>query len=131
MTVSCQSQKNESTNDPVNINEAIDSSNRWLSLVDSNDFGKSWENASELFRNSVSKDDWIKALEGIRTPLGRIIKRDIDSKEYRTSLPGAPEGEYVVITYKTEFENKGNSIETVTPMKDKDGKWRVSGYFIR
>ncbi|MGB6002321.1 MAG: DUF4019 domain-containing protein, partial [Thermoanaerobaculia bacterium] len=27
--------------------------------------------------------------------------------------------------------NKTTAIETVTPMKDEDGKWRVSGYFIR
>jgi hypothetical protein len=47
------------------------------------------------------------------------------------SLPGAPDGEYVVIQFKTAFENKKFAIETVTPMLDGDGKWRVSGYFIR
>jgi hypothetical protein len=29
------------------------------------------------------------------------------------------------------FENKKAAIETVTPMHDKDGKWKVSGYYIR
>ncbi len=48
-----------------------------------------------------------------------------------TSLPGAPDGEYVVISYETSFTNKKSAIETVTPMLDKDGKWRVSGYFIK
>lgn len=27
--------------------------------------------------------------------------------------------------------NKKSAIETVTPMMDKDGKWRVSGYYIK
>ncbi len=49
----------------------------------------------------------------------------------RTSLPGAPDGEYVVIQYRSEFENKSNAVETVTPMRDADGEFRVSGYFIR
>ncbi|MEW6571079.1 MAG: DUF4019 domain-containing protein [Nitrospirota bacterium] len=53
------------------------------------------------------------------------------SKQYTTSLPGAPDGEYVVLRYKTVFENKKSSIEIVTPMLDKDGKWRVSGYYIK
>jgi hypothetical protein len=45
-------------------------------------------------------------------------------------LPGAPEGEYVVIQYETQFEHKAGAIETVTPLREKDGSWRVSGYFI-
>ena len=48
-----------------------------------------------------------------------------------SSIPGAPDGEYVVIQFKTSFENKKSGIETVTPMLDKDGKWRVSGYYIK
>jgi hypothetical protein len=47
------------------------------------------------------------------------------------SLPGAPDGEYVVIQYRTSFENKNDAIETVTPMKDTDGTWRVSGYYVK
>jgi hypothetical protein len=53
------------------------------------------------------------------------------TKNYKTSLPGAPDGEYVVIQFGTSFENKKTAIETVTPMLDKDGKWRVSGYYIK
>ena len=50
---------------------------------------------------------------------------------YTTNLPGAPDGEYVVIQYKTSFQNKASAIETVTPMRDPDGVYRVSGYYIR
>jgi hypothetical protein len=53
------------------------------------------------------------------------------SASYQTSLPGAFDGEYVVIQFETSFENKKSAVETVTPMKDKDGRWRVSGYFIK
>ena len=51
--------------------------------------------------------------------------------EYQTSLPGAPDGQYVVIQFKTSFENKRSAVETVTPMFGKDQRWRVSGYYIR
>ncbi len=46
-------------------------------------------------------------------------------------MPGAPDGEYVVIQYDSSFEHKQAAVETVTPMLDKDGKWRVSGYYIK
>jgi hypothetical protein len=45
--------------------------------------------------------------------------------------PGAPDGEYVVIQFETSFEKKKSSIETITPIKEKDGSWRVSGYYIK
>jgi hypothetical protein len=37
----------------------------------------------------------------------------------------------VVIQFDTRFENRPLSMETVTPMREKDGSWKVSGYFIR
>ena len=51
--------------------------------------------------------------------------------QYAESLPGAPDGEYVVILFKTSFEGKAEAVETVTPMRDADGEWRVAGYYIR
>jgi hypothetical protein len=42
-----------------------------------------------------------------------------------------PKGEYVILQYKTEFAGRGKVIETITSMLDKDGKWRVSGYFVK
>ena len=59
------------------------------------------------------------------------MSRQVISTKYATSLPGAPDGEYVVIQFKTSFENKASAVETVTPMKDPDGEWRVGGYFIK
>jgi hypothetical protein len=40
-------------------------------------------------------------------------------------------GEYVVLQFETSFTNAPGMIETVTPMLDKDGKRKVSGYFVR
>jgi hypothetical protein len=60
-----------------------------------------------------------------------VASRKVKSKSYKTSLPGAPDGEYVVIEFETSFEHKKSSIETVTPMVEKDGNWRVSGYYIK
>ena len=50
---------------------------------------------------------------------------------YQTELPNVPKGEYVVLQYKTAMAGGGAVIETITPMLNKDGKWRVSGYFIK
>lgn len=37
----------------------------------------------------------------------------------------------VVIQFDATFERKAQAVETVTPMLDKDGQWKVSGYYIK
>ena len=110
---------------------AVEAAHAWLGTVDAGEYEKSWEDAAVYFRNAISKDNWIKALNGVRPPLGDLMSRELKSAVYTTALPGAPDGEYVVIQFVTVFANKQQAIETVTPMKDPDGAWRVSGYFIK
>ena len=104
---------------------------QWLTLIDSAGYAASWEQAAGLFKAAVSEQDWEKAIQGVRNPLGAVKSRKLKSAQFTTSLPGAPDGEYVVIQFETQFENKASAVETVTPLKDKDGVWRVSGYYIK
>jgi hypothetical protein len=110
---------------------ALSSAETWLSLVDEGKYAESWNEAAGYFKGAVKQEQWQEMLKAARKPLGKVISREVKSKSYHTSLPGAPDGEYVVIQFDTSFENKKSAIETVTPTKDKDGKWRVSGYFIK
>ena len=111
--------------------EGITASNAWLKVVDAKRYGDSWEQACAYFRGLVPKEQWERQVAGVRAPLGPVLSREVTSAEYMTKLPGAPDGEYVVIQYRTKFQNKGDAIETVTPMRDPDGVFRVSGYYIR
>ena len=103
----------------------------WLAFVDKSDFAASWENAATPFKSAVTKTDWAKALTSTRGQFGKLLSRKLKSSTYTTTLPGAPDGKYVVLQYDTSFVNKQSAVETVTPMLDKDGQWRVSGYFVR
>ena len=102
----------------------------WLELVDSGQYRASWDKAATPFKMQVSSDQWEKAVQSARRPLGALVSRRFASSHYTTTLPGAPDGEYVVLQFETKFENKASATETVTPMLD-DGAWRVSGYYIR
>jgi hypothetical protein len=102
----------------------------WLSLVDSGKYGESWSTASSVFKSAVSREKWEATIRGVRESLGKPSPRTLSSATYTTSLPGAPDGEYVVIQYQTSFEHKRSAVETITPMKD-GGAWKVSGYYVR
>ena len=121
----------DSKPDERQVEQAVDAAEKWLKLVDDGDYGKSWDEAAGYFKKAVSKDQWQSSLAAVRVPLGKVISRKVKSKRYTKRLPGAPDGEYVVIEFDTSFENKSSAIETVTPMLDKDGLWRVSGYYIK
>ncbi|UCH41122.1 MAG: DUF4019 domain-containing protein [Gammaproteobacteria bacterium] len=103
---------------------------KWLALVDGGQYQESWERAASLFKQQVNAEQWSQALAAARTPLGALVSRQLLSAAYETSLPGAPDGEYVILQFQTRFKNKKSAIETVTPMMD-NGNWRVSGYYIR
>ena len=107
------------------------SAQAWLALVDDGKYGESWDAASAYFRSAMSKAKWESALDEARRPLGRVLSRKLRGAKAMTDPPGAPAGEYVVIQYDTSFANRASAVETITPMKEKDGSWRVSGYYIK
>lgn len=110
--------------------DADQAAGKWLALVDGEQYSESWNRAATLFKQQVSADQWLQAIGAARKPLGSMISRKLVSATYATSLPGAPDGEYVVLQYQTRFQFKASAIETVTPMLD-DNRWRVSGYYVR
>jgi len=110
---------------------AQQSADAWLALVDSGKYAESWQEASQLFKAAVTKEQWQSKLRASRDPFGKMLTRKLKSATYTKTLPGAPDGEYVVIQYESSFEHKQSAVETVTPMLDKDGQWRVSGYYIK
>ena len=107
------------------------SAEQWLALVDVGNYAESWKTAAGYFQTAVSQDQWEHSIVAVRKPLGDLVSRKFKSAKYTKSLPGAPDGEYVVLQFDTSFANKKEAVETVTPLLDKDGKWKVSGYYIK
>lgn len=110
---------------------ALEVAGAWLQLIDGGKYSESWDEFAEYVKALVNREQWQKTFQGVRQPLGKLVSRELKSTSYTTSAPGAPDGQYVIIQYETSFENKKSAIETVTPMLDKDGKWKVSGYYIK
>ena len=107
------------------------SAQEWLVIIDNAKYINSWSIAAPYFQNTITVEQWETTLQGFRQPLGKTISREITSQQYATSLPGTPDGEYVVMQYQTSFEHKQSALETVTSMLEADGTWKVAGYFIK
>ena len=113
------------------VAKAKESAASWLALVDAGNAQASWSQAASYFRHAVAEDQWARAMQAVRAPLGRLESRKLLSATPKKQLPGAPDGDYVVIQYQSRFGHKANAVETVTPMREPDGTWKVVGYFVK
>ena len=113
------------------IDRAQEAAQNWLELVDNSEYRTSWSQAASYFKNIITDEQWDRTLQGLRQPLGRVISREVTSRQYSNSLPGSPDGEYVVNKYQTSFEHKQSAVETVTLILEQPDLWKVAGYFIK
>ena len=103
----------------------------WLSHVDTGDYARSWREASAYFQGAITEQAWVALLNGVRTPLGQLLSRQLTQVQHTTSMQGAPDGDYVVMQFDTRFEHKQAAVETVTFLQEKKGEWKAAGYYIK
>ena len=110
--------------------DATNAAKAWLALVDQGNYAKSWSESSSLMQAGISQDGWTNAAKPVHENLGAVVSREPAGVEMMKSLPGAPDGQYAIVHFKTRFEKKADGEETVTMMMDR-GKWKAAGYFIK
>lgn len=103
----------------------------WLALLDDAKYPEAWTGAAKIIQTLVPLERWNTAMAAVRLPLGKVQSRTLESAKFSTSMPGAPDGEYVTLRYATVFAHQSSAIETVTPMRETDGTWKVSGYYVK
>lgn len=103
---------------------------RWLASLDANNFEACWNGLAPAVKGQVAKADFDGSLSAVREQYGSVRTRHPSKVTFTHAMPGAPDGDYVVLQYDTEFSKGARAVETVIPMRTADG-WKVSGYFVR
>lgn len=109
---------------------AVESARAWVKLLDAQNWNESWSQAGAYFQSKISADKWASTIESVRGPLGAVSQREVKGILRTQSLPNAPEGDYRIIKFHTDFAENPDSVETVVMQKD-GSAWKVVGYFIR
>ncbi|WP_395615748.1 DUF4019 domain-containing protein [Sphingorhabdus sp.] len=115
---------------PAPVSPELTVADGWLSLLDANSWSASWNDTGKLFRSQLTQEQWVKTVQSVREPLGTVVSRVVNGSSKSKSLPGAPDGEYEILQYRTVFSKKADTIETVILARE-DDKWKIVGYFIR
>ena len=103
----------------------------WLTLVDRGDAEASHAKAGECFRAAMPVATWARGLAKERGSRGALLQRTSVSTTFDPKVAGMPSGDFALLLYRTSFAQQATASETVTLEREKDGAWRVVGYFIR
>ncbi len=101
---------------------------RWLKATDAGNYAEAWELSSNIFRFTVTREQWIKAQEKLRRPLGAVISRQLMNQRPAKDPQHLPAGDYMVLFYKTVFQNRPGAKELITMVLSTDDQWKVLTY---
>ncbi len=102
----------------------------FLGYLDQGRFADSYAYTSMLIRTQLDRDAFSTQIQKTRVNTGALQSRELIDSAYSTTVPGAPEGQYVILHYHASFANRQDAVETVTLAFAK-GYWRVAGYYIK
>jgi hypothetical protein len=100
----------------------------WLGLIDAENYSEAYDQCSEGARRRMkSKEESIAAYQHVRKPYGAPSERKVVRETFTTTLPTFPKGEYVLIDFLTDFQNKKRVREEVL-LERVGRRWVVSGF---
>lgn len=110
--------------------ETAQVSKDYVEGLDRGQYEESWAKGDQLFQHTISQQEWAKALNDSRKPLGKVLSRTLKDQRPAMNPHGLPRGAYMVVEYNTSFENAPASGELLTLRQGTDGKWRVLTYQV-
>jgi len=93
--------------------QAENQSRGFLKQLDQGQNDESWHAMSALFQAFNDQARWKTRQQVIRASYGPLISREFKNVSYRTTFSLSPDGEYVIVQFRSSYQNKSESIETV------------------
>ncbi|NBB87390.1 MAG: DUF4019 domain-containing protein [Bacteroidetes bacterium] len=122
-----QDQEDQEAQDPADQTEqAREAADAWLALFDADDIEGTYETAAETFKTQVEMQDWQMQAEQVKQAVGELDGRTYMETTYADELPQAPEGDYMIVQYDTQYANL-NVTEFVILVLEED-TWRMVGF---
>ncbi len=98
-----------------------------LERLDAGDYEAVRAIASPFLKEQVSRDEWLAQVQALRDPLGAHESRAVGTTTYVSNPWGAPEGEYVIVSYDSHWQN-GSIHENLSMQRQPNGTWALAGY---
>ena len=113
------------------VSEARRVALEWLSVVDADNATASYAAAADKFRRAMTQEQWATALSQARAQFGPLQRRTFAGAQKADEIPNKPEGEFMVLFFRSGFAKRETVMEQVTVERERDGKLRIIGYSLR
>ncbi|HXS72635.1 MAG TPA: DUF4019 domain-containing protein [Rhodanobacteraceae bacterium] len=103
-------------------------------LVDQGKAGEVWDQASNVAKQVVSRNEFVSGIQSQRSKLGTLVSRKLAAVTHSVSKGDKklPAGDYINVVFASQFGNNKQPIrELVSYHFDSDKVWRVSGYTLQ
>jgi len=91
-------------------------------------YEKVYAEAADLWRQDAGLDQTIETFKTLRTKLGVVENRVLQSAKEQENSSGPLEGRVFIVTYRTKFQH-GEGMETFTLLQ-RNGRWQLARYFV-
>jgi len=112
------------------LEAAAQSAEKWVGLLDEGKFDIAYTQTSLLMQKTVDQKEWVYLMDVSRKPLGKVKARTLGDIRTAKNPKGLPEGDYMVVYYKSNFANRHEGEELLT-LTHGDGSWRVLTYQVK
>lgn len=129
LTAGCAAHKAARQEKHAHENAARAAALRWLTLLDDGDYEQAFEWEAQDFRMARTQAQFVRFMQARRAPFGTALGRKFIGAANIRKLVGVPEGNYVSVLFKTQFEKKSETAERVI-LVEQDVGWRVLDYRI-
>ncbi|MBC8413035.1 DUF4019 domain-containing protein [bacterium] len=103
----------------------------WIYLLDDGRYNECWQSSATHFKQALSSEEWEETISDIRSPLGPVMGRTELSADYSDPPMEGPDGKYLTIQYRTDFQKRIKTMESITLIMEENKKWRVYTYSSR
>jgi uncharacterized protein DUF4019 len=91
-------------------------------------YEKVYTEAADLFRQDASLEQSVSTFKTLRTKLGAVESRTLQSAVEQQNSSGLLKGRVYIVTYRTKFQN-GEGMETFT-LVERNHNWLLARYFV-
>lgn len=113
----------------------------WLAVIDAERYNEAWGQCSDGLQADISAVEWSEGLAKVRGQLGIPIARKMAKLVPTDYLPDAPNGDYMVVSFESEFAGRSESTNEIVVLEKAvvftselqealQGKWVVAAYYI-
>jgi hypothetical protein len=103
----------------------------YLELLDQGRFAEAWQVMLPIFQALEPRVQWHNRQQAIRAAYGALEFREFFLIEYRDHYILSPDGEYIIVQFKSSFQHKAATTETIVLDCSTSTECSIREYIIR